>query len=70
MTETDEVSEQVLQRVAYGTPEAVVERLQAYKEALGITGVSLDVNPGGQIPYDRVVNSMRLLAEQVIPQFK
>jgi alkanesulfonate monooxygenase SsuD/methylene tetrahydromethanopterin reductase-like flavin-dependent oxidoreductase (luciferase family) len=65
-----EVSELVLQRVAYGTPAAVVERLLEYKEAFGITGVSLDMNPGGQIPYDRVVNSMRLLVEQVIPQFK
>jgi alkanesulfonate monooxygenase SsuD/methylene tetrahydromethanopterin reductase-like flavin-dependent oxidoreductase (luciferase family) len=62
--------DEVLQRVAYGTPEAVVERLQEYKEAFGITGVSLDVNPGGQIPYDRVVKSMRLLADQVIPKFK
>ncbi len=62
--------DQVLQRVAYGTPEAVVERLLEYKEALGLTGVSLDVNPGGQIPYDRVVNSIRLLAAQVIPHFK
>jgi alkanesulfonate monooxygenase SsuD/methylene tetrahydromethanopterin reductase-like flavin-dependent oxidoreductase (luciferase family) len=62
--------DEVLQRVAYGTPAAVVERLQAYQEALGITGVSLDVNPGGQIPYKRVVNSIRLLTEQVMPRFK
>lgn len=60
----------VLRRVAYGTPEAVVERLQAYQEALGITGVSLDVNPGGQIPYERVVHSLRLLTEKVLPRFK
>jgi alkanesulfonate monooxygenase SsuD/methylene tetrahydromethanopterin reductase-like flavin-dependent oxidoreductase (luciferase family) len=60
----------VLHRVAYGTPAAVVERLHEYQEALGITGVSLDVNPGGQIPYDRVVHSVRLLTEKVIPHFK
>lgn len=62
--------DEVLQRVAYGTPDAVVERLLEYKEAFGLTGVSLDLNPGGQVPYDRVMNSMRLLAEQVMPQFK
>jgi len=62
--------EDVLQRVAYGTPEAVVERLLEYQEALGLTGVSLDVNPGGQVPYERVVNSIRLLTEQVIPKLK
>ena len=62
--------EDVLRRVAYGTPEAVVERLHEYQEELGITGVSLDVNPGGQVPYDRVVNSIRLLCEKVIPEFR
>jgi alkanesulfonate monooxygenase SsuD/methylene tetrahydromethanopterin reductase-like flavin-dependent oxidoreductase (luciferase family) len=60
----------VLGRVAYGTPDAVVERLQEYRETLGITGVSLDVNPGGQIPYDRVVHSIRLLTDKVIPNFR
>ena len=59
----------VLRRVAYGTPEAVVERLQEYRQTLGITGVSLDVNPGGQLPYERVVHSLRLLTEKVIPHF-
>ena len=62
--------EDVLTRVIYGTPEMVVERLHQYQEDLGITGVSLDVNPGGQVPYDRVVNSMRLLTEKVMPEFK
>ena len=62
--------EDVLQRVAYGTPQEVVERIQHYKEELGITGVSLDINPGGQIPYEKVVNSIRLLSEEVIPAFK
>lgn len=62
--------DEILRKAVYGTPEAVVERLQEYQETLGITGVSLDVNPGGQIPYGRVVNSVRLLAEKVIPKFK
>jgi alkanesulfonate monooxygenase SsuD/methylene tetrahydromethanopterin reductase-like flavin-dependent oxidoreductase (luciferase family) len=60
----------VLPRVAYGTPEAVVDRLLEYREALGITGISLDVNPGGQIPYDRVVHSIRLLTDKVMPKLK
>ena len=67
---SDASYDDVLRRVAYGTPEAVVERLQEYQETLGITGVSLDVNPGGQLPYDRVVHSIRLLTEQVMPHFK
>jgi hypothetical protein len=28
-------------------------------EELGIIAVALDVNPGEQIPYDRIVNSIR-----------
>ena len=52
------------------TPEEVVERLQAYQEQLGISGVVLEMNYGGRIPYDRVINSMRLLAEKVVPKFK
>ena len=62
--------DEVLGRVAYGTPDAVAERIQEYRETLGITGISLDVNPGGQIPYDRVVHSIRLLTDKVIPKFR
>jgi alkanesulfonate monooxygenase SsuD/methylene tetrahydromethanopterin reductase-like flavin-dependent oxidoreductase (luciferase family) len=57
-------------RVMYGTPEAVVDRLQEYQEELGISGVVLETNYGGQIPYDRVINSIRLLTERVVPKFK
>ena len=57
-------------RVMYGTPEEVVDRLREYRERLGITGAVLEVNYGGLLPHDRVVNSMRLLAEKVMPQFR
>src|SRR5207248_6661829 len=36
----------LVQRLLYGTPEAIVERLQEYQETLGITGVALNMNPG------------------------
>jgi alkanesulfonate monooxygenase SsuD/methylene tetrahydromethanopterin reductase-like flavin-dependent oxidoreductase (luciferase family) len=58
------------QRVLFGTPEAVVDRLQQYQEELGVTGVVAEVNYGGQIPYERVVNSIQLLTDQVVPKFK
>jgi alkanesulfonate monooxygenase SsuD/methylene tetrahydromethanopterin reductase-like flavin-dependent oxidoreductase (luciferase family) len=54
----------------YGTPDAVIERLQEYEEELGISGVVMEMNYGGQVPYSRVVNSMRLLIEKVVPEFK
>lgn len=62
--------EDVLGRVAFGTPEKVVERVEWFRETFGLTGVSLDVNPGGQMPYEKVVRSVRLLCERVIPKFK
>ena len=62
--------DQLLERLAVGTPDAVADKIRWYQEELGITGISLDVNPGGQIPHDKVMNSLRLLAEEVIPQFR
>ena len=62
--------DELQQRVAFGTPQAVIERLEEYQEQLGITGISLDVNPGGQVPYEKVVSSLRLLTEEVMPHFK
>ncbi len=58
------------QRVLYGTPAAVVDRLQMYQDTLGITGVVLEMNYGGRLPYERVINSVRLLTEHVAPRFK
>ena len=62
--------DELLPRMAFGTPETVAEKIQQYREDLGITGISVDVNPGGQIPHDKVMNSMRLLAEEVMPRFR
>ena len=65
----DETYDELLNKGLFGTPEAVVDRLQQYQDVLGITGVSLNINPGGQLPLDRVRNSLRLLMEQVAPRF-
>jgi alkanesulfonate monooxygenase SsuD/methylene tetrahydromethanopterin reductase-like flavin-dependent oxidoreductase (luciferase family) len=53
----------------FGTPEEVADRLHEYEEELGITGISMAVNPGN-IPNEQIVGSLRLLAEKVIPQFR
>ncbi|HEY7061007.1 MAG TPA: LLM class flavin-dependent oxidoreductase [Chloroflexota bacterium] len=65
----DPTYEDLARRLLYGTPEAIVERIEEYRETLGITGLSLNMNVGGQIPYERVVNSLRLLMERVAPHF-
>lgn len=62
--------DELLPRLAFGTPEAVAEKIQQYRDDLGITGISVDLNPGGQIPHHRVMNSLRLFAEEVVPRFR
>jgi len=61
----DEVlSEQAI----FGTPEAVVDRLLALREEVGFSSLSMWMNPGGQIPHERVLTSMRLFVERVAPR--
>ena len=54
-------------RLAYGTPEMVAERLSQLTEILGLSGVVIEPNVGGGIPAHQVFNSVRLFAEEVAP---
>src|SRR5882672_5392791 len=51
----------------FGSPEGVVDRLQQLREQMGFSTLSTWMNPGGQIPNERVLKSMRLFAERVAP---
>ena len=55
-------------RVVFGSPESVVDRIEEFRERMGLTGLILDMNHGGQIPHEQVVNSIRLLTEKVAPR--
>jgi alkanesulfonate monooxygenase SsuD/methylene tetrahydromethanopterin reductase-like flavin-dependent oxidoreductase (luciferase family) len=57
-------------RLAYGTPEMVVERLAHLREALGLSGAVIEPNVGGYIPRDNVFQSVRLFAREVIPRLR
>lgn len=57
-------------RVAYGTPDMVVERLRELREQLGLSGVIMESNVGGRIPLERVLNSIRLYAQEVAPKLR
>ena len=57
-------------RLMYGTPEAVIDRLNMYRDLLGISGVVLETNYGGQIPADKLNKSLRLIADKVMPAFR
>jgi alkanesulfonate monooxygenase SsuD/methylene tetrahydromethanopterin reductase-like flavin-dependent oxidoreductase (luciferase family) len=61
--------DEVLAELAvYGSPEAVAERLCALREDLGFSSLSAWMNVGAQIPHARVLTSMRLFAERVMPR--
>ena len=36
---------------------------------LGLDGVVLEMNFGGQIPQDQMLNSLRILGQEVVPRF-
>ena len=56
-------------KVIFGTPERVIDRLRQFKETLGLTGFTAELNPGGLLPPEAVKRSLKLLAQEVMPAF-
>jgi hypothetical protein len=56
--------------VVYGTPAEVTERLQQLIADLDLSGMILEMNAGGLIPHERVLNSLRLFGAEVGPRFR
>lgn len=54
-------------RLAYGTPEMVVEKLQYLRDTLRLDGIIIEPNVGGGIPRELVLQSVRLFAREVAP---
>ena len=57
-------------KVIFGSPERVIDQLTQYKELLGLTGFTAELNPGGLLPPEAVHRSLKLLTEEVMPAFK
>jgi len=57
-------------KVVYGTPKAVVERLCQLRDELDLTQILYEINYGRQIPYELQLKNLRLINERVIPQCK
>jgi alkanesulfonate monooxygenase SsuD/methylene tetrahydromethanopterin reductase-like flavin-dependent oxidoreductase (luciferase family) len=57
-------------RVAYGTPDMVVDRLRQLRDELGVSGVIAESNVGGRVPLERVLTSIRLYAQEVAPRLR
>jgi alkanesulfonate monooxygenase SsuD/methylene tetrahydromethanopterin reductase-like flavin-dependent oxidoreductase (luciferase family) len=59
----------ILEELAiYGSPASVTARLLELRETLGYSTLAVWMNVGGRIPHERVLDSMRLFAERVIPR--
>jgi len=57
-------------KIAFGTAEGLIDRFTQLKEELGLDGVVAELNPGGLIPEERVLRSLRIVTEKVMPAFK
>ncbi len=57
-------------RVAYGSPQEVADRLSGIRDRLGVTGFIMEPNLGGTIPADKVQKSIRMYAEEVGPALR
>ena len=56
-------------KIIIGTPEKVAAQLHALQDELGLDGILAELNTGGLIPHDCVVNALRLLCQEVKPAF-
>lgn len=57
-------------RLAYGDPEAVTNKLLNLKNELGLSGVIMEPNVGGQLTAQQVLNSIRLYGQEVGPKLR
>ena len=54
-------------RLAYGSPESVARQLGDIQEELQLSGFICEMNVGGLVPRERVLNSVELFAKEVAP---
>jgi alkanesulfonate monooxygenase SsuD/methylene tetrahydromethanopterin reductase-like flavin-dependent oxidoreductase (luciferase family) len=57
-------------RVAFGTGPQLIERLQEWRDVLGIDGITAEMNAGGMLTEAQVKNSLRVITRDVMPAFK
>ena len=56
------------ERLVYGTPQMVADRLGEIREILGLTGIIMEPNVGGEISPELLETSIHLFAQEVAPQ--
>ena len=63
-------AEVLQERVVFGTPGQVAQRLRTLRQALGLSGIIIESNAGGGISPTLVARSMELFAQEVAPQLR
>ncbi len=56
-------------QVLIDEPNGFTARLREVEEEIGLDGILAELNCGGHIPQDRVLNALTLLCEEVKPRF-
>ena len=54
----------------FGTPEEVVDKIHALREAFNTDEIMFEVNWTSSVPREVVMNTMRCITDKVIPEFK
>ena len=57
-------------RLAYGSPDTVVEKLIQLRDRIGLDGIIMEPNVGGGLTVPQVLNSVRLYAQEVAPKLR
>jgi len=57
-------------RVAFGTADRLIDRVNEWRDVLGIDGITAEMNAGGMLSEAQVKNSLRIITRDVMPAFK
>ena len=57
------------EKIIVGSPGRVTERLLDLQQKLGLDGILCEMNCGTKIPHQRVMKSLQLLCNEVMPRF-
>ncbi len=55
-------------KVAYGTPDTVAQRIRQLRDDLGLTQFIYEIDLGNRLPVEMQLNSLRLFNKEVVPQ--
>ena len=58
------------ERVVVGGPANLIARLRELREQLHLDGIIVEPNPGGMIPFEPMMESLRILAREIAPALR